>query len=351
MAEKTKFSLFKKEKKELTQKQQKIKTIMGWVSSIICIVVIVFALVVAIFTIAGATNDRHLMQFGDKIYMNVASDSMSPTFDKSDMIITKSFDPDTQGQDLKVGQVITFTANIGGYQGFNTHRIIHLNRNKETGQIMSVRTRGDKRGADWKASLCPEGEEPSTLGPDGTWDSTTVNIKDIVATWGEVDEEGNFTEGSMLKGVGAFSNWIQDVDNPGEDSQARLRFFCIIVLPLILLFVIYAFILIRTLIIAKLENSKPVEAEQVVTIDSLSDEEKRRLAEEYILALQKSANGAQDNAPQADAPQEEPAPQVDGAEPSATDDVDVADGNVDAENAEVLQNADDSQPTDGDVAE
>lgn len=317
MAEKTKSSLFKREKKELTQKQQKIRTIMGWVSSAICIVVIVFALVVAIFTIAGATNERHLMQFGDKIYMNVASDSMSPTFDKSDMIITKAFDPDTQGQDLKVGQVITFSANIMGYEGFNTHRIVYLNRDKDTGRILSVRTRGDKKGADWKASLCPEGENPATNGPDGTWDSKAVQLKDIVATWGEVDDNGNFKEGSMLKGVGSFSNWIQDVDHPGEGSSARVRFFCVIVLPLILLFVIYAFILIRTLIIAKLENSKPVEAEQVVTIDSLSDEEKRRLAEEYILALQKSANsngGADDSAQ----------PQVDNAES-----VEHADGVVD----------------------
>ncbi len=292
MAEKTKSSLFGREKKELTQKQQKIRTIMGWVSSAICIVVIVFALVVAIFTIAGATNKRHLMQFGDKIYMNVASDSMSPTFEKSDMIIVDAFDPNTQGQQLKVGQVITFSASINGYYGYNTHRIVYLNRDKN-GNIVSVRTRGDKKGADWKASLSPEGELPGTLGPDGTWDYKQVNLEDIVATWGAVDDNGNFKEGSMLKGVGAFSNWIQDTDHPGDNSNARVRFFCVIVLPLVLLFVIYAFILVRTLIIAKLENSKPVESEQVVTIDSLSDEEKRRLAEEYLKSLQKS-EGASD---------------------------------------------------------
>lgn len=333
MAEKTKSSLFKREKKELTQKQQKIRTIMGWISSALCIVVIVFALVVAIFTISGATNKRHLMQFGDKIYMNVASDSMSPTFDKSDMIITKAFDPDTQGQQLKVGQVITFSASINGYEGFNTHRIVYLNKD-DNGRIVSVRTRGDKKG-DWKASLCPDGEKPGTLGPDSTWDSKSVQLKDIVATWGEVDDNGNFKEGSMLKGVGAFSNWIQDTDHPGENSSARVRFFCVIVLPLILLFVIYAFILIRTLIIAKLENSKPVEAEQVVTIDSLSDEEKRRLAEEYILAMQKSAGAnatgdnstqeqpvdaeqpqAQQVAEQTDVAQSAEQPQLDSAQPS-----------------------------------
>lgn len=58
-------------------------------------------------------------------------------------------------------------------------------------------------------------------------------------------------------------------------------------LPLILLFVIYAFVLIRTLVIAKLENQRKVQAEQVVTVDSLSDEEKRRLAQEYLASLAK----------------------------------------------------------------
>lgn len=274
------------EKKEETQKQQTVKTVLNWVVSILCICIIVFSLVVAIFTIAGATNERHLMQFGDKIYMNVASDSMSPTFDKSDMIICDAFNAETDLYKLKVGQVITFEASINGYIGFNTHRIIHINYNNQTGAITSIRTRGDKLG-DWKNSLS---DSNNALGPDNTWDSMSVEVKDIVATWGSVDDNGEFAAGKMLKGVGAFSNWIQDTDHPGEDSSAKVRFFCVIVLPLILLFVIYAFILVRTLIIAKLENSKPVQSEHVLTVDSLSDEEKRRLAEEYLASMKAQAD-------------------------------------------------------------
>ena len=63
-----------------------------------------------------------------------------------------------------------------------------------------------------------------------------------------------------------------------------------VVLPLILLFVIYAFVLIRTIVIAKLENQRKVQAQQVVTVDSLSDEEKRRLAQEYLASLQMQAD-------------------------------------------------------------
>lgn len=275
-------------KKELTKKQQTARTVLGWVSSIICIVVIIFALVVAIFTIAGATNERHLTQFGSKIYMNVASDSMSPTFNKNDMIIVDAFDPSTQAQSLKVGQVITFETNIGGVAAFNTHRVMKLEYGSDGVTIIGVRTRGDAKGGNWQ----------DALSDTSSWDSATVYTSKIVATWGSVDDQGNFKAGSMLKGVAGFTNWIQDVDHPGEDSSAKVRFFCIVVLPLILLFVIYAFVLIRTLVIAKLENAKPVDSEQVVSVDSLSDEDKKRLAEEYLasLARQQSAQ-ADDVAP------------------------------------------------------
>ncbi len=291
----------RKEKKELTQKQQTVRTVLNWVASIACIIVIVFALVVAIFTISSTTNERHLMQFGDTIYMNVASDSMAPTFDKSDMIICDLFNAEEDNDKLVKGQVITFEANIAGYLAFNTHRIVDVEYAAD-GTVLRVRTRGDNQDGDWKTST----------ESDGSWDSGSVAVDKIVSTWGSVDEDGNFTSGKMLKGVGAFSNWIQDVEHPGKDSSAKVRFFCVVVLPLILLFVIYAFILIRTLVIAKLENNKPVESENAVTVDSLSDEEKRRLAEEYLakMALEKAqqeavAQSSNAQEPAQDAPQED----------------------------------------------
>ena len=118
-------------KKERTPQQQKAMTILNWVATAVCIVVIVFALVVAIFTIAGTTNDDHLMRFGDKIYLNVASDSMEPTFSTSDVIIANAFNYEKQLAELKVGQVVTFktTVRSGGntYEVFNTHRIVRIN--------------------------------------------------------------------------------------------------------------------------------------------------------------------------------------------------------------------------------
>lgn len=284
--------------KERTPQQQKAMTILNWVATAVCIVVIVFALVVAIFTIAGTTNDDHLMRFGDKIYLNVASDSMEPTFDTSDVIIATAFDYQKQISELKVGQVITFktTARSGGatYEIFNTHRIVRINFAEDGKTVRNFTTRGDNSKSGDKDNSTISWQDAVAQNDLGL--TETVNPKNIVAVWGSVDENGNFTAGKMLKGAGTFANWIQDV---GVDKQGvmhygenmKTRFFCVVVLPLILLFVIYAFILVRTLVVAKLENQRKVQSEQVITVDSLSDEEKRRLAQEYLASLQAQTGG------------------------------------------------------------
>lgn len=278
-------------KKERTPQQQKAMTILNWVATAVCIVVIVFALVVAIFTIAGTTNDDHLMRFGDKIYLNVASDSMEPTFDTSDVIIATAFDYQKQISELKVGQVITFktTARSGGatYEIFNTHRIVRINLAEDGKTVRNFTTRGDNSKSGDKDNSTISWQDAVAQNNLGL--TETVAPSNVVATWGSVDENGNFVEGKMLKGVGGFSNWIQDTENFG--ASRKTRFFCVVVLPLILLFVIYAFILVRTLVVAKLENQRKVQSEQVITVDSLSDEEKRRLAQEYLASLQAQTDG------------------------------------------------------------
>lgn len=300
---KEKLTSAKNGKKELTPQQQKVRNILNWVATAVCVIVIIFALVVAIFTIAGA-NDDHLTRFGNKIYMNVASDSMSPTFTPNDVIIADSFDKAKNLDKIKVGQVVTFSTTSvyenARYAIYNTHRIVKLNVDKD-GNITSVVTRGDHQDTDWKVAveeLAKENPNKEIYGK-----TETVAIDAIVATWGDGE-----TSGKMLKGCGAFSNWIQDTENFGEAK--KVRFFCIVVLPLILLFVLYAFVLIRTLVIAKLENQRKVQAEQVVTVDSLSDEEKRRLAQEYLASLAKEQEKSASEDAAANDINEEPAQDV-----------------------------------------
>ena len=300
---KEKLASAKNGKKELTPKQQKVRNILNWVATAVCVIVIIFALVVAIFTIAGA-NDDHLTRFGNKIYMNVASDSMSPTFTPNDVIIADSFDKAKNLDKIKVGQVVTFSTTSvyenARYAIYNTHRSVKLNVDKNV-NITSVVTRGDHQDTDWKVAveeLAKENPNKEIYGK-----TETVAIDAIVATWGDGE-----TSGKMLKGCGAFTNWIQDTEHFG--ASKNVRFFCIVVLPLILLFVIYAFVLIRTLVIAKLENQRKVQAEQVVTVDSLSDEEKRRLAQEYLASLAKEQETSASEDAAVNSVNEEPAQDV-----------------------------------------
>ncbi len=295
----------KKEKKELTPEQQKKKTILNWVVNALSIIVIVFALVVAILTIVRVTNSNGVTSLGNSVFMNVMSDSMEPTFAKGDVIIAKNFNGDIST--LKVGQVVTFKAQIrignAYYESFNTHRIIQIRSN---GTIV---TRGDnqnaKDGQDWKNY---------TESTEGTKYETT-SASEVVAVWGDVDADGNFTSGKILKGAGLMSNWLHDPE------KGRTRFFLVIVLPLILLFVAYAFVLVRTLIVAKLEKDKETKADTTVTVDSLSDEEKRRLAEEYLasLAKQQAAVGAEPKAEEPAESAENPAEEQVPTDEPATD--------------------------------
>ena len=275
----------KKEKKELTPKQQKTRNILNWVVNIASIIIVVFALVFAILTIVRVTNDNGITSIGGKVYMGVMSDSMKPSFSKGDVIIANEFNGDLSS--LKLGQVITFKVGEGQTSYFNTHRIVKIANG-------GVYTRGDNQDGDWHDRLDLPVEEYRT---SPTNEVEWVRLDKIVAVWGsvkEVDDQIVFTPGKVLKGAGLFSNWLHE---PGKE---RVRFFCIIVLPLIVLFVAYAFVLVRTLVIAKLENERKVQADTTVTVDSLSDEEKRRLAEEYLASLKAAESDAKPSDPPAD---------------------------------------------------
>lgn len=293
--ESTKSPLKKREKKELTPNQKKVMNVLNWVATGACIVLVVFALVVAIFTIASTGDEEfRLPTFGKTVYMVVASDSMSPTFDKDDMIVGKKYDSATDGE-LQIGQVVTFRVRTGI---LNTHRIVAKNYNDQ-GKLISYVTRGDNQDYSWQeaaAELAKPIAERNSAIIGHTENNTSVNA--VQAVWGSSDGT-TATNGNVLKGVGAFTNWIQDAE------QGRTRFFCVVVLPLILLFVIYAFVLVRTLVIAKLENERKVQSEQVVTMDSLSDEEKRRLAQEYLASLN-AAPAQPADALEPSAPEKEP---------------------------------------------
>jgi signal peptidase I len=250
-------------KKELTPKQKKLKTVGNWIVNVICILLILFALFIAIMSITRSTSDAGIANIGGTAFMPVKSDSMEPTFNEDDLILTKLYDGD--GTDLKVGQVITYEVNKNGIQYLNTHRIVKIDT-LTSGQLSFV-TRGDNESND----------------------DYPILVDKIVATWGSVKEDGTPVNGDNWGQIGAAINWLQ------EDS---LHFFLAVVLPLILLFVIYAFVLIRTLVIAKISKAQSETAAAAATAqlsaENLSDEEKRRLAEELLKSLNQDKSRSED---------------------------------------------------------
>ncbi|MBP3291205.1 MAG: signal peptidase I [Clostridia bacterium] len=290
----SKINLFKKkEQKELTPQQQKVRTVLGWVASALCVVIIIIALVISIMTITRTTGEKGVANIAGNAFMPVQTDSMEPTFDKGDLIITKIYEGN--GTDLQVGQVITYKARInnGGtlVEIFKTHRISKIEYSN--GSISYIEVVGDNPNP-----------QDGAAGKDYIY-----NPNNIVATWGSpatpIDSDGdggydsfNVTKDSMGKNmgkIGVFINWLQG---------NRTNYFLVIVLPLILMFVIYAYILIRSFILAKLAKTKEEAVASTATVDGLSEEDKRRLAEEYLAELARR----QLEAEQATAPAEDATP-------------------------------------------
>ncbi len=278
----SKINLFKKkEQKELTPQQQKVRTILSWVASALCVVIIIIALVISIMTITRTTGEKGVANIAGNAFMPVQTDSMEPTFDKGDLIITKIYEGD--GSDLQVGQVITYKTIFNSYEIFKTHRISKIEYSN--GSIAYIEVVGDNPNP-----------QDGAAGIDRIY-----NPNNIVATWGSpaslnADGTFNITKDSMGKNmgkIGVFINWLQG---------NRTNYFLVIVLPLILMFVIYAYILIRSFIIAKLAKTKEEAVASTATVDGLSEEDKRRLAEEYLAELaRRQLEAEQTTAPAEDA--------------------------------------------------
>lgn len=291
----------KREKKELSPSQQKAKTIFGWVVSIICVIIIIAALAISVLTITRTTSDNGVAHLGKYTFNSVVTDSMEPTIAKGELIIAKVYNDETDRGSLQVGQTIVYkklmynSAAGGNVEVFFVHRIDALSA----------------------ASCHVIGDNPNTEDKDDN-----VSYSNIIATWGSpatLNEDGTFSvskdsEGASLGKLGAFVNWLQ---------QDRTNYFCVIVLPLILLFVVYGFVLIRSLVIAKLAKDNEKKS---VSVEDLSEEEKKRLAEELLASLNERKE----------------TDEIDSVSQQSSENADNCDAFVSAENSDVqsLDNAD-----------
>jgi len=252
-----------KAKKELTPKQKKIQTAINWTVNVLCILIIVFALVLSVVTIAQTTDPDNLPHLGKNYFLAVKTDSMSGTFEVGDMIVAKQVSSE-KAKSLEVGQVITFRVN-GTTTYINTHRIIEVI--KSDNGTVQYRTQGDHE-----------------LSPD----QKLVGSGNIIAIWGTPGSQADKDSyGKVLKGVGKINNWLYDEDHLSASGKST-RYFLVIVLPLILLFVGYGFVMVYSLV----KNKLAKQAE--VAVNDLSDEDKERIAREY-LASQGVDTGAEED--------------------------------------------------------
>jgi signal peptidase len=219
--------------KKLTEKQKKILNI---VLTAVQIALVVLAITASAIVLANPRTDTAEVGKGPVKLLPVRTDSMKgagkDNFSAGDLIIAKK--PPKNLDELKVGDIITFRADIGGQSELNTHRIVKKEYTASGKPFF--RTKGDNA----------EGID------DGFADE-----RNLLAVYK-----------SRLKGVGKSVNWLQKPTN----------FFCVILLPLILLFAYNIFLLVRMLMHAKISKIK--EQAGAAALDE--EEIKKKAIEEYI---------------------------------------------------------------------
>lgn len=101
--------------------------------SAIAIVVVFFSLSIVVITNASKAGNSI---FG-YTFLQVLSDSMSPEFERGDVIVAQDYN----GETLSVGDVVVFVAPSGANQGKTvTHRIVEV---VNDGENVKYRTKGD----------------------------------------------------------------------------------------------------------------------------------------------------------------------------------------------------------------
>ncbi len=239
-------------KKTTTKKVVKI------VLNVLLWIFLLFALFMMIFAFASISNDYNVPILGDKVILCVASDSMEPTIKKGDMIAGKALSLEEK-KELKAGDVISFYVDLDGdgKKEINTHRIVAV---FGVGDDAYFRTKGDNAA-----------RYPINVTDDGY----NVRLDDVICTWKEGDTQWH--------GFGSFLGFL----------QSRVGFLCIVVIPLIALFIFEIVRFVMMIVKVKGKDKKTISDEE-------KEEIRRQAIEEYRRSLEgtsEKAEEAQENAP------------------------------------------------------
>lgn len=215
--------------------KSKARKIYDIVSTVIIALIFVFLVVVAALLLWQRKTGTDSSVFGYCLY-NVLTDSMDPTIKPGEIIIAKKVDA---GEEVKVGDIITFTAPSGRLKGQNeTHRIYEIVYNDD-GSVKYIKTAGDnKYGSD------------SVKVDDWQLERSAVKARYVKTS-------------SLISGLRNFlTKWYGYV--------------VLIVIPLCVVFGLFVAGIVQDKV--KLEKEKNKQD----YIDTMSDEEKKKLAEEYL---------------------------------------------------------------------
>lgn len=230
-----------KEKKTIS----KGKKIYNIVSTILVLAVFVFLIVVIGVVMYQRKHNGDAKLFGYYMF-NVISNSMEPTVNVGDVILAKEVD-DVNA--LKEGDVITFTAPSGDFNGYNiTHRIVEVVKNDD-GTVKYFKTKGDN--------------------PEAPVDSWKLSPTEVKAKFVRVS-----------KFITGFRNFI----------SKWYGFVILILIPLLLVGVLLIVGYVRD----KTAEMKEAEASAAISADDLTDEQKRKLLEDY-LASAPTGEGSAEN--------------------------------------------------------
>lgn len=239
------------------QDNTKVKKGLRIALNVVLWIFLAFAFVMMVFAFASISNDYGVPVMGDKVLLNVVSESMEPTIHKGDLITGRVLTVEEK-QSLKEGDIITFFADINGdgVKEINTHRIVKV---EGTGANMTFRTKGDNAAMYQRGGMVAED------------DGYTLRLDDIIATWKEGD--------SQVKGLGSVLGFL----------QSRVGFLCIVVIPLALFFIYEIVRFIVTIVKVKNDGKKIITAED-------EEEIRRKAVEDYLKAHGQAEEGEAETA-------------------------------------------------------
>ena len=227
----------------MTQDQKtKAKKILNVTTTVLFAVVFIFLVVIVVFSVVQRKAGKDVKIFGHYMFV-VMTDSMTPTIEPKEAIWSKA----PEDGDIVEGAIITFIAPSGVLKGQNeTHRIERIEYNTD-GSISKIYTKGDKKGL-----------------PTDDWVLSEEDVKAVyVRTM------------PLISGIMRFV-----IEKP------FVAYVVLIALPLILV----AGLFIAGFVRDRLKKEEK-EEEDKPQLDTLSEEDKKKLLEDYLAGVSQEKSG------------------------------------------------------------